>query len=340
MRLFYYHSKHGNFGDDLNGWLWERLAPGRWDDRSDTLFSGIGTIIGNPQPPASRTVVFSSGFGYSKIPADWGSDRWKVAAVRGPLTAKVLGLPADAAVADGALLLSTLQELKPIPEPKRGNVIFIPHHTALDFAGWEEACDLSGVDMVDPRGDSHQVIGRIREAKLVIADSMHAAIIADTLRVPWIPVASSNQISTFKWLDWSMSLQVPYEPQRLPIPSARGAFDSWAQKVSRSVNYLEPPTPEFATAHQNKALSFTDDATARKLAWRKRYLHKMPARAMKHSIFTKYSSASDARRVNKTAEALSKHAARKGYLSDESVLKARVDELLSRFNNVINGAFK
>ena len=45
MKLFYYRAKEGNFGDDLNGWLWEELAPGRWSDEADTLFCGIGTII-------------------------------------------------------------------------------------------------------------------------------------------------------------------------------------------------------------------------------------------------------------------------------------------------------
>jgi len=340
VRLFYYHSKHGNFGDDLNGWLWERLAPGQWDDRSDTLFSGIGTIIGNPMPPSSRTIVFSSGFGYSKIPADWGSDRWVVAAVRGPLTARVLGLPAEAAVADGALLLSLLEELAPIPEPERGNVIFIPHHTALDFAGWQESCDLAGVDLVDPREDSHQVIERIRTAKLVIADSMHAAIIADTLRVPWIPVASSDQISTFKWLDWSMSLQVPYEPQRLPIPSIRGAFDSWAQRISNSVNYLETASSDHAMAHLEARIKGADDAAMRRLAFRKKYLHKMPIRIMKRPTFKHYSSGLDARRVERTAQALSMHASRVGYLSDGAILKAKAEELMMRLTKVTSGLLK
>ena len=47
MKLYYYRATQGNFGDDLNSWLWEELVPGRWSDEDDgELFCGIGTIIG------------------------------------------------------------------------------------------------------------------------------------------------------------------------------------------------------------------------------------------------------------------------------------------------------
>jgi succinoglycan biosynthesis protein ExoV len=37
---------------------------------------------------------------------------------------------------------------------------------------------------------------------------MHAAIIADAFRVPWIPLALSPDFSYFKWNDWAKSLEV------------------------------------------------------------------------------------------------------------------------------------
>ncbi|HIG9055252.1 TPA: polysaccharide pyruvyl transferase family protein, partial [Klebsiella michiganensis] len=60
--------------------------------------------------------------------------------------------------------------------------------------------------------DSKFVIQKIRHARLVLADAMHAAIISDAMRVPWIPMITSNQINTFKWLDWSNTIKVPYNP--------------------------------------------------------------------------------------------------------------------------------
>jgi succinoglycan biosynthesis protein ExoV len=78
------------------------------------------------------------------------------------------------------------------------------------------------------------VIRRIAAAPLVIAESMHAAIIADAFRVPWIPVRFSPHFHAEKWLDWAASLDmtlaipplVPLlyrlralrKPRRAPVP--------------------------------------------------------------------------------------------------------------------------
>ena len=94
LKIFYYQAPQGNFGDDLNGWLWEELAPGRWSGDESTLFCGIGTIIGNSLPTAATRIrVFSSGIGYRPVPADFTSTRWDVVALRGPLTAQPGGGP-------------------------------------------------------------------------------------------------------------------------------------------------------------------------------------------------------------------------------------------------------
>lgn len=41
MRLHYYWDGIGNFGDDLNAWLWPRLIPDLLDDNPDTLFLAL-----------------------------------------------------------------------------------------------------------------------------------------------------------------------------------------------------------------------------------------------------------------------------------------------------------
>ncbi|MCP6146191.1 polysaccharide pyruvyl transferase family protein, partial [Klebsiella pneumoniae] len=56
------------------------------------------------------------------------------------------------------------------------------------------------------------VLDKIRNAKLVLADAMHAAIIADAFRVPWVPMVTSPQINTFKWLDWTSTIEQRYTP--------------------------------------------------------------------------------------------------------------------------------
>lgn len=50
MKLFYYKEKIGNFGDDLNLWLWPRIAPGLLDNDEQTFFVGIGTLLNSALP--------------------------------------------------------------------------------------------------------------------------------------------------------------------------------------------------------------------------------------------------------------------------------------------------
>lgn len=58
------------------------------------------------------------------------------------------------------------------------------------------------------RWDISEIMRTISGAKLVIAEAMHAAIIADAYRVPWVSVATSSRINGFKWQDWASSLDM------------------------------------------------------------------------------------------------------------------------------------
>ena len=45
MKPYYWESQHGNFGDDLNLWLWDFLLPGFRDVHAETLLVGVGTVL-------------------------------------------------------------------------------------------------------------------------------------------------------------------------------------------------------------------------------------------------------------------------------------------------------
>lgn len=214
MKVFYYKSPHPNFGDDINSWIWGRLIPHRLNERDGITMLGIGTVIGQKLPYSEKKIVFSSGAGYGIDLPKPSDSSWRFLAVRGPLTAELLGLSPEAAVTDGAILVSLFSEFSVSPDRRRG-VVFMPHISAARAAHWQPICAAAGIEYLDPRDDQLVLLKRIASAQLVLADAMHAAIVADSLRVPWIPLISSAEISTFKWLDWTLSLDMKYEPKRL-----------------------------------------------------------------------------------------------------------------------------
>jgi len=211
MKLFYYKHPSGNFGDDLNPWIWETLAPELFDDDDSRLLVGIGTLINDKAPPEPMKLVFGSGVGYNGKPQI--DARWQFYCVRGPRSAQFLNLSPSLAISDPAVLLT--QVAGPAPE-KTGKVYFMPHHGSLGNADWRPVCAAAGIEFLDPSDEARETVRKIRGARLVIAEAMHAAIVADAFRVPWIPVSCYDHILDFKWRDWCESLQMDYRPTALP----------------------------------------------------------------------------------------------------------------------------
>lgn len=238
MRIHFLDHVQGNFGDELNRWLWHRfLTDVRNDPQDDVLFVGIGTILDQNLPPARVTIVFGTGVGYGSPPPGISTDsaRWRIYGVRGPLTARALKFDARFAMTDPAILLAALQEYR---GAARSGVIFIPHWKSVRYGNWQGICQTLGIEFVDPCGDSKIIVKRIASAEKVIAESMHAAIIADAFRVPWIPVALSREVSPFKWVDWASSVNVPYLPVCLPasnrVEHIRNAVLKWSAFANTS----------------------------------------------------------------------------------------------------------
>ncbi|HJV76312.1 MAG TPA: polysaccharide pyruvyl transferase family protein [Noviherbaspirillum sp.] len=211
MKLFYYKNPIGNFGDDLNPWIWDALAPEIFDQDDSTVLVGIGTLINTRAPEKPVKIVFGSGVGYHGFPAM--DEKWKFYCVRGPLSAERVGIERSFAISDPAVLLTKVVDPSPIKTDN--SVCYMPHHASSQFADWRSICKEAGITYLDPADDMKETVARIRRSKLVIAEAMHAAIVADAFRVPWIPVACYDHILDFKWNDWCQSLQMEYQPQRL-----------------------------------------------------------------------------------------------------------------------------
>ena len=223
MKIHQIGNVNGNFGDELNGWMWRELYPELFDgnshsDDDDGIdFIGIGTILDRQLPTRGLNVVLGSGTGYAPPPDIRANPaQWCVYGVRGPLTAELLDLPREAVLTDPAILLANHPRwhgaCRDAANGESGNVIFVPHWKSIRFGQWQAACELAQIEFVDPCGDARTVIDRIAGARLVVAESMHAAIIADALRVPWVPIVLSREVAPFKWADWAATVGLEYTP--------------------------------------------------------------------------------------------------------------------------------
>lgn len=244
MKLYYHKDPLGNFGDDLNPWLFGRLLPRglsgfcfhepslrRPGDAEGELLLGIGTLINDVVPRDAEKYVFGSGAGYGSKPQIDG--HWHFLCVRGPRTAGALGLPSDLAITDPAVLCQTVE----LPAPAaRVPLSFMPHCASARQGYWREVCDVMNLRYIDPHSPVDRVLAEIAGSERLITEALHGAIVADALRVPWHPVSSHSGVLEFKWLDWCESLRMSYRPSALPALWS-SANPTWAERLKRPIKF-------------------------------------------------------------------------------------------------------
>ncbi len=214
MKMYYYRGPRSNFGDALNAWLWPRLLPDFFDDDESALFLGIGSILYDFLPSAARKIVCGAGYGgYTAVPRI--DERWAFYFVRGPLTARTLGLDPSLAIGDAAILVRSCVSA---PPPKVHRASFMPHWESAMDGDWSSVSARAGLHYIDPCGDVENVISDILASEVVVTEAMHGAIVADALRVPWIPVRPVQSPNRGKWLDWASALGIDLQAQ--PIASS------------------------------------------------------------------------------------------------------------------------
>lgn len=217
MQLVHFTTDCPNFGDDLNADLWPALAPELFAGGDDVAFVGIGTILGMPRIAQRRIEVFSTGAG-NDPPHGWDDRAVTFHCVRGPVTARLMGLSADHALTDGAILTPQLPDF-PSHALGGGGICVIPHFQTIAFGGWEAACQQAGLRLIDPRGTTAEVIAQVASADLVLTESLHGAILADTYGIPWRAFATSRNFGVPKWIDWTASVGLPFELTMLAPPN-------------------------------------------------------------------------------------------------------------------------
>src|SRR5690606_3200409 len=118
---------------------------------------------------------------------------WDLRCVRGPLTAEKLGIDPAFGVIDPAVMVAEMPEFKDIP--RTGEAIFVPHWRSTLTGMWALSSRAAGLTYVSPCQEARAVVRAIARSGLVVAESMHAAILADAFRIPWIAVATSSNVN-------------------------------------------------------------------------------------------------------------------------------------------------
>jgi len=93
----------------------------------------------------------------------------------------------------------------------------MPHHLSklrAEIAGIDlkTVANDAGIHYLDPGEPVEDLLDEIAASETVLAEAIHAAIIADSLRIPWVPLQLFDHIAPFKWQDWLGSLSMSYEP--------------------------------------------------------------------------------------------------------------------------------
>lgn len=251
MKYLYYKSSKGNFGDDLNGWLWPKLF-GEEDD-SDLAFLGIGSILHSDshilkQGTGLKKIIFGTGIKpslrYANLKVD---DTFDIRFLRGPLSSYALGnqhpFITDAAYAIRAL--PDFQELQ-LTE-KKYEVSLMPYFHSVNYYDWEKICQQLGYHYISPLSEKgvEFTLKEIAASKSIVTEAMHGAILADALRVPWhrfvfsTPSTEGGRISDFKWADWCLSIE-QYNPEASFIPFLqKNAFSRLTKRLSGGFINLE-----------------------------------------------------------------------------------------------------
>jgi succinoglycan biosynthesis protein ExoV len=203
------------------------VEPGRLADDASDLFLGIGSVLDARHPADRRKIVAGAGFGGYQAPASLDGS-WEIYWVRGPRTARQLGLSASFGLGDPASLLPVVHPIAPhaiagdaIGRCAPGPIGFMPHFESLSRGAWPQAAAAAGVMLIDPRNAPCTILDQIAGCRMLLSEALHGVIAADAMRVPWVALAPIAPVHRAKWLDWADALDLTIRFQALPASSPR-----------------------------------------------------------------------------------------------------------------------
>jgi hypothetical protein len=221
--LLQIHAPVDNVGDRLAPLITERLfgytvarmSPALMPVEGRRVLSGLGSSLGGY---GDWTVdVWGTGHepGYTgpAVPSSAERSRWRVHAVRGPLTKRLLQLDEDIPIGDPALATPLFYRPKARPtQPVR-------YFTHCDNDGDPRPGEI--YETVSTRIDPFAAIDLIAASDFVLTEALHVAILAHAYGIPWAWAFGKHRAGIVKWHDWLAS--VGATPERFGVREERRA---------------------------------------------------------------------------------------------------------------------
>ncbi len=220
--LYWWQAPKGNFGDDLSPLIVEHYAqrPVRHASIKSCDMIAIGSLLGQAtkrrwqralRKPLRRTHIWGTGC-FGDISGRY--HHASVSGVRGPLTRRMMNLPAETPLGDPALLLPRILD-RPARKHRWG---LIPHIHHQESPLIRELAGAPGVHLIDLTSENTLEIARdIARCDFVLSSSLHGLIAADSFGVPnvWLQVGAS--MGNWKFEDYFQSVGRTASPITQPV---------------------------------------------------------------------------------------------------------------------------
>ncbi|MFA3790730.1 polysaccharide pyruvyl transferase family protein [Aliiglaciecola sp. SL4] len=212
MRLGFFETATKNVGDDLNPYLWHKFFPNLTNANKDSVLIAIGSVLDNRFDDYKHKVVFGTGARtIDSVPKI--DESWDIRFVRGPNTQKALAKQGVKVkyITDPAILAANY-----FKKSNQAKEIGLIPYFRTEQTPWHEIADKLGYQLISPCTSVDNFMNALSSCKLVITEAMHGAILADTLRIPWIPYTSftsayEGETHHFKWVDWCQSMELEHQ---------------------------------------------------------------------------------------------------------------------------------
>lgn len=216
LKLYWWNAQP-NFGDALSPLIIEHIS-GReveWASPEKCELFSLGSImhvVRRSHHSSNRDIK----------PWIWGTgnmfphrmdflENVNFAAVRGPLTAGIVGnddlVKGDPGILTGELYQNNVSQNK---EYKLGIVLHLSREPSAEMIHYTE--NNKHCRFIDVKNtDAMEVISEIAKCEFIVATSLHALVVADSLGIPnvWLNPAGNHKRPRFKFYDYANSIERP-----------------------------------------------------------------------------------------------------------------------------------